>query len=136
MPYINRLLLAVALLLPSTAAMAQTPPPPTEVAVSPIQCWWKTDRSAVRVGEQFQLTLTCAVLDTDKVKVVVDESSLAPTALHLVPFEIVSGTRFRDIFNSPRRFFQYQYVMRLLGEEFFDKQVSLPRLQISYRVQN
>ena len=47
------------------------------------------------MGEHFQLTLTCAVLDTDKVKVVVDESSLAPTALHLVPFEIVSGTRFR-----------------------------------------
>jgi hypothetical protein len=87
-------------------------------------------------GEQFQLTLTCAVLDTDKVKVVVDESSLAPSALHLVPFEIVRGQRFRDILNSPRRFFQYQYSMRVLGEDFFDKEVSLPRLQISYRVQN
>src|SRR5436190_4280040 len=136
MPYINRLLLAVALLLPSTAAMAQTPPPPSEVAVSPIQCWWKTDRSAIRVGEQFQLTLTCAVLDTDKVKVAVDESSLAPSALHLVPFEIVSGTRFRDIRNSPRRFFQYEYTMRLLGEDFFGKETPLPRLEVSYRVQN
>ena len=42
----------------------------------PIECWWKTDRSAVRVGETFLLTLTCAVLDTERVKVVVDESSL------------------------------------------------------------
>src|SRR5436190_15508848 len=133
---------AICLLLVGRIVWAQTtapkpvPKPGPDVAMAPIECWWKTDRSAIRVGEQFQLTLTCAVIDTEKVKVVVDESSLAPTALHLVPFEIVTGTRFRDIFNSPRRFFQYQYVMRLLGEEFFDKQVSLPRLQISYRVQN
>jgi hypothetical protein len=130
-------LLLLALMSLPAAVEAQAPAQaPIEVAVSPIDCWWKTDRSAIRVGEQFQLTLTCAVLDTDKVKVVVDESSLAPSALHLVPFEIVTGRRFRDVVNSPRRFFQYQYSMRVLGEDFFDKQVSLPRLQISYRVQN
>jgi hypothetical protein len=106
------------------------------VAAPPIECWWKTDRSAVRVGETFSLTLTCAVLDTERVKVVVDESALAPSALHLVPFDIVGGERFRDIMNAPRRFFQYQYTMRVLGEEFFGKEVTLPRLQISYRVQN
>src|SRR3954470_20964118 len=129
---------AVVMFLFSSVALAQQPAAgsPKEVAVSPIECWWKTDRSAVRVGERFSLTLTCAVLDTDKVKVVVDESSLAPSALHLVPFEIVNGQRFRDILNSPRRFFQYQYTLRVLGEDFFDKQVSLPRLQLSYRVQN
>ena len=82
------------------------------------------------------LTLTCAVLDTERVKVVVDESGLAPSALHLVPFDIVGGERFRDILNAPRRFFQYQYSMRVLGEEFFGKEITLPRLQISYRVQN
>ena len=82
------------------------------------------------------LTLTCAVLDTERVRVVVDESGLAPSALHLVPFDIVSGQRFRDIANAPRRFFQYQYTMRVLGEEFFGKEVTLPRLQLSYRVQN
>lgn len=107
-----------------------------EVAIPPIECWWKTDRSAVRVGENFTLTLTCAVLDTDRVKVVVDESGLAPSAVHLVPFDIVGGERFRDILNAPRRFFQYQYSMRVLGEEFFGKEITLPRLQISYRVQN
>jgi hypothetical protein len=108
----------------------------SEVAVPPIECWWKTDRSAVRVGEQFALTLTCAILDTDRVRVVVDESGLAPSALHLVPFDIVDGQRFRDVPNSPRRFFQYRYTMRVLGEEFFGKEITLPRLQISYRVQN
>ena len=61
---------------------------------------------------------------------------LAPSALHLVPFDIVGGERFRDILKTPRRFFQYQYTMRVLGEEFFGKEVTLPRLQISYRVQN
>jgi hypothetical protein len=126
--------------LTSAAVFGQTPAAPPvakpEVIMAPIECWWKTDRSAVRVGERFSLTLTCAVLDTDKVKVVVDESSLAPSALHLVPFEIVNGQRFRDILNSPRRFFQYQYTMRVLGEEFFGKEITLPRLQLSYRVQN
>jgi hypothetical protein len=104
--------------------------------VAPIECWWKTDRSAVSVGENFTLTMTCAVLDTEQVKVVVDESGLAPSALHLVPFDIVGGERYRDIVNAPRRFFQYRYTMRVLGEEFFGKEITLPRLQVSYRVQN
>lgn len=107
-----------------------------EVSVPPIECWWKTDRSAVRIGERFRLTLTCAVLDTERATVVVDESSLDPSALHLTPFEIVGGQRFRDVLNAPRKFFQYQYTMRVLGEEFFGKEVPLPRLQITYRVQN
>jgi hypothetical protein len=132
----RRILLATLAVLAPLSAAAQTAAPKKDVAVAPIECWWKTDRSAIRVGEHFQLTLTCAVLDTDKVKVAVDESSLAPSALHLVPFEIVSGDRFRDISNSPRRFFQYEYTMRLLGEEFFGKEIPLPRLEVSYRVQN
>jgi hypothetical protein len=121
----------------STAGPAQASAvAPVEVAVAPIECWWKTDRNAARVGERFSLTLTCAVLDTDRVKVMVDESSLAPSALHLVPFEIVEGQRFRDIQNGRRKFFQYQYTIRVLGEEFFGKDITLPRLQLSYHVQN
>ena len=117
-------------------ARSAIPPQAGEVVAPPIECWWKTDRSAVRVGETFTMTLTCAVLDTERVKVVVDESALAPSALHLTPFDIVGGQRFRDIQNTPRRFFQYQYSMRVLGEEFFGREITLPRLQISYRVQN
>jgi hypothetical protein len=113
-----------------------TPTTPTDLTIPPIECWWKTDRSAVRVGENFQLTLTCAVLVTDRVSVVVDESSLEPSALHLTPFEIVGGQRFREILNAPRKFFQYQYSLRVLGEEFFGQEILLPRLQITYRVQN
>lgn len=121
---------------PTRSEIAATPTNPAEVVAPPIECWWKTDRSAVRVGETFALTLTCAVLDTERVKVVVDESGLAPSALHLVPFDIAGGERFRDVLHAPRRFFQYQYSMRVLGEEFFGKEITLPRLQISYRVQN
>jgi hypothetical protein len=136
----NRCVCALALLLLApVTALAQIPAtakPPAEISVAPIECWWKTDRSAVRVGERFALTLTCAVLDTDRVRVVVDESSLAPSALHLTPFEVIDGQRFRDIQNSPRRFFQYRYTMRILGEELFGEEITLPRLQISYRVQN
>jgi len=121
---------------PSNPTNPPKPTNPNEVALPPIECWWKTDRNAVRVGERFLLTLTCAVLDTERVRVVVDESGLAPSALHLVPFDVIGGDRFRDIQNAPRRFFQYQYTMRVLGEEFFGKEISLPRLQISYRVQN
>jgi len=121
---------------PKNATTQTNPTTPADVAVPPLECWWTTDCNAVRVGENFQLTLTCAVLDTERVSVVVDESSLDPSALHLTPFEIVGGQRFRDILNAPRKFFQYQYTMRVLGEEFFGKEVLLPRLQISYRVQN
>ena len=121
---------------PTPAPRPASPPNPADVAVPPIECWWKTDRSAVTIGENFQLTLTCAVLATERVSVVIDESSLDPAALHLTPFEIVGGQRFRDILNSPRKFFQYRYTMRVLGEEFFGKEVPLPRLQITYRVQN
>jgi hypothetical protein len=60
------------------AANAAGAADPAEAVLPPIECWWKTDRSAVRVGETFLLTLTCAVLDTERVKVVVDESGLAP----------------------------------------------------------
>src|SRR5688572_11658106 len=121
---------------PANPTKPTNPTNAAEASVAPIECWWKTDRSAVRIGENFTLTLTCAVLDTERVKVIVDESALAPSALHLVPFDIVGGERFRDILNAPRRFFQYQYTMRVLGEEFFGKEITLPRLQISYRVQN
>lgn len=129
---------ALSLLFIATPVAAQPtrPAQSVEVPVAPIECWWKTDRSAVRVGENFLLTLTCAVIDTERVRVVVDESGLAPTALHLVPFDIVGGQRFQDILNSPRRFFQFQYTMRLLGEEFFGQEITLPTMQIGYRVQN
>ena len=71
-----------------TAADAET----TNVEVDPIRCWWRTSAGAVRIGETFDLSLTCAVLDTDAVQVVPDESRLASRSSQMAPFEVVGGS--------------------------------------------
>ena len=67
----------------SSALLAQSPAPaPAPQAgvrtmeVDPIRCWWKTSDGAVRLGQTFTLTLTCAVLQNEGVQVVPDESRL------------------------------------------------------------
>ena len=105
-----------------------------EVELDPITCWWKTDRSAVQVGEQFSLLLTCSVIDTARVRVEADVSEFDPSAIALVPFEVLGGTRFEDIQAPPRRYFQYAYTMRLVGDEFFGQDVDIPTMQVTYNV--
>ena len=41
-----------------------------------LRCWWKSDRTAVHVGERFQLTLTCRVLETNTERIAPDERLL------------------------------------------------------------
>lgn len=133
------LIAAFVMALAPGAGASQSPAagtPGNDVAADPIQCWWKTDRSAVYVGEPFSLALTCALVDTNAAKAVVDESTLDPTTVHLPPFEVLGGKHYRDIWNGDRRFFQYRYDLRLTGEGFFGKDVTLPRLELSYRVQS
>lgn len=101
----------------------------------PIECWWRTGASAVRVGEPFTVVLTCAVLDTASTTVVPDQSRLDPAVLQLQPFEVTGGSQAPDIKTASRRFFQYEYNLRYIGEEF-GRDVALPQLQIAYRVQN
>lgn len=117
-------------------AAAQAPSPPHEVEVPPVECWWKADPGAVRLGERFSLVLTCALLQTAHVRVDVDESRLAPTSLRLPPFEVIEGERFRDVEREPWRFLQYRYAVRVLGEDLFGRDVAMPRLQLTYRVSN
>jgi len=105
-----------------------------EVEVDPITCWWKTDRSAVHVGEQFTLLLTCSVIDTARITVEADVSEFDPSAIALVPFEVLGGTRFEDIQAPPRRYFQYAYTMRLVGDEFFGQDVDIPSMEVTYNV--
>ena len=102
----------------------------------PITCWWRTDRSAVHVGEQFTLTLTCGVIETAGIRVVTDADRLDPAALDLTPFEIVGGTRHRDIQAPPRRYFQYSYTVRLLGDELFGRDVDIPSIPITYNIES
>lgn len=99
----------------------------------PIECWWRSDASAVRVGERFSLTLTCAVLESHSLTVLPDQSRLDPAVVQFAPFEIVDGTRAADLRAGDRRFFQYQYTLRMMANDSFGKDVSVPSPQIGYR---
>jgi hypothetical protein len=105
------------------------------VTLAPIQCWTRTSSNAVRVGELFTLVLTCAVVDCVSTTVVPDQSRLDPGALQVPPFEIVSGTQAADLRTRTHRYFQYEYVLRFLGEQI-GADVELPGPTISYRVQS
>lgn len=75
------------------------------VEESPLECWWRTDVTAVRVGQPFSLLLTCAQLDNESSAAVADESRLDPGAIQLTPFEVIGGTRAQDLRANGRRFF-------------------------------
>jgi hypothetical protein len=129
---------AAALLLVLTAGRvvvsAQTPPQEATVAADPIRCWWRTSAGAVRIGETFALTLTCAVLDTEAVRVEPDESRLGANVIQMAPFEVVDGVHPADLFSGQRRFFQYQYTLRIINPDVMGADVPLPPLAIRYRV--
>jgi hypothetical protein len=105
------------------------------VETAPLQCWWRTSAGAVRVGEPFTVILTCAVLETDEATVVVDQSRLEPSVVQFAPFEVLGGSHGADLRSDQRRFFQYVYRLRLIAENLFGRDVSLPETKLSYRVQ-
>lgn len=126
----SRLVLVVGLWITWTAAAAAQQGGP-----GPITCWWTADRVAVRVGEPFGLTLTCRVLETARATVVPNLAEIEPGSIQLTPFEVVEGARHEDVVTPPWRFVQYAYSLRLLGEEFFGRDVSIPSTAITFRVQ-
>ena len=126
---------AAALLLILTAAgpavaQSQTGPRPGEIETAPIRCWWKTDRTSIRVGERFVLTLTCSVIETRTVTVVPTLTQLDPGALQIPPFEVVGGSRRDDVVSAPWRYIQYEYTVRFLGEGYFGQDVTIPPLSV------
>ena len=127
-------LVLAALPLP---ARAQAPAAGTvDVEVEPITCWWRSSTSAVRSGEPFDLTLTCQVVETETTKVVPDQSKLDPAVVQLQPFEVIGGSHAPDMRVPGKRFFQYDYRLRLINEGAFGADVDVPQLQISYRVES
>jgi len=106
------------------------------VETDPLQCWWRTSAGAIRAGETFSAVLTCAVIETPDVKVVVDESRLEPSVAQFPPFEVTGGSHAADLRNGDRRFFQYEYRLRLIAENMFGKDVSLPETKLTYRIQS
>jgi hypothetical protein len=130
--------LVVAGLLTPIAAHAQAKrvPRPGEVESDPIKCWWKADRSAIRVGERFALVITCGVIETSSIKVVPAVNQLEPGAISLTPFEAVGGERREDVVVPPWRYIQFEYSMRLLSEGFFGQEVNIPSLTVTYNLQS
>src|SRR5262245_43235156 len=115
----RRILATIALLTAAAPVFAQNQTPTTKT--DPIQCWWKTTAGAVRVGEVFSAVLTCAVLETPDVKVVVDQSKLEPSVVQFAPFEVTGGSHAADLHTDDRRFFQYEYRLRVIAENLFGK---------------
>jgi hypothetical protein len=116
---------------------AQSPPQDATVdrlASTPVNCWWRASTNAVYVGEPFELTLTCRVMETDRLKAVPDVSNVEPTAIELTPFDVLEGARQEDIVAPPWRYLQYRYRVRLLGEEFFGRDVPIPAATITFRI--
>jgi hypothetical protein len=106
------------------------------VEVEPITCWWRPSVTAVKTAEHFDLRLTCAVVETEANKVVADFSKLDPTVVQLPPFEVLGGTHAADLVAPGKRFFQYDYRLRLLSEDLFGGDVPIPPLEISYRIES
>ena len=105
------------------------------VEVDALQCWRRIGTNAVHVGEQFDMMLTCSVVETDTARAVPDLAWLEPETLTVSPFEVLQGERYRDIVRAPRRFFQYRYALRIIGEDYFGLDVELPALEVKYRIE-
>ena len=105
------------------------------VALQAMQCWRRIASHAVHVGERFDMVLTCAVVDTETARVVPDLAWLEPETLGVSPFEVLDGERYDDVVRGPRRFFQYRYALRIIGEDYFGLDVELPPLELRYRIE-
>ncbi|MEO8680914.1 MAG: hypothetical protein ABI665_17815 [Vicinamibacterales bacterium] len=124
------------MLLVSSGASAQQPRPTEDVEVEPIVCWWRTTTSAVRAGEQFGLTLTCSVVETEAAKVVPDLSRLDANVVQLPPFEILGGSHPGDLVTPGKRFIQYDYKLRAIPEEAFGADIAVPPLEVTYNIES
>jgi hypothetical protein len=76
------------------------------------------------------------VVETEANKVVADFSKLDPTVVQLPPFEVLGGTHAADLLAPGKRFFQFDYRMRLFSEDLFGGDVPIPPLEISYRIES
>ena len=121
----------------ATAQERGREPPQEMVAeeVEAVSCWWRADKSAARVGEPFQLILTCRTVETEADTVVVNESGLAPQAISLPPFNVIGGERYDDIRKDHFRFFQYLYEIKFLEEGLFGGEAEIPPLEVSYHLE-
>ncbi len=126
----------ILLIASATAGWAQPARDAQLVEVDPIRCWWRASEGAVAIGQPFSIVLTCAVVETDRVRVVPDETALAVGTIQLAPFEIVGGSDPVNLRSGQRRFFQREYRVRIIDPNVIGRDVALPALQIHYRVES
>ena len=105
-----------------------------QTGVEPIRCWRQSSTGAVTLGETFTVTLTCAVFETQDTQVVPDESRLNVASIQMAPFEILGGSHPADVRRGSRRFFQYDYQLRIISRDAIGQDVNVPPVTISYRV--
>jgi hypothetical protein len=128
----KRLALLVVLIVGAHPLRAQT----QNIETEPVTCWWRTTATSIRVGEPFIVILTCSLLQTEAARAIADESRLEPSVVQLPPFEVVGGTRARDLTTAGRRFVQFEYRLRTIAENVFASEVALPPLELTYRVES
>ena len=104
-------------------------------AIEALRCWRRVGRNAVYVGERFNLLVTCSVAETESARAVPDLAGFEPESLAVSPFEVLEGRRYDDLVRGPRRFLQYRYTLRILGEDYFGTDVELPALDVRYRIE-
>jgi hypothetical protein len=102
---------------------------------TPLQCWWRTSTPAVRVAEPFSLLLTCAIEESETVHVVVDQAKLGPDAIAVSPFEVIGGGELTESAAGSRRFFQREYRLRVISDQAFGRDLLVPPVVVSYRLQ-
>jgi hypothetical protein len=117
-------------------AASRLPPRAGQTESDPIRCWWKTDRTSVRVGEPFGLTLTCGVIEAGPIAVVPALTQLEGGAIQLTPFEVVSATRRGDVVVPPWRYVQFEYSVRLLNDGYFGQDINLPAVSVTYNLKS
>jgi hypothetical protein len=118
--------------------VAPTPDPrsliPENLGWEPIRCWRQSTAGAVTIGEMFTVVLTCAVYEGDNAQVVPDESRLGVASIQMAPFEILGGSHPPDVRRGSRRFFQYDYQLRIISQDAPGSDTNIPPLTISYRI--
>jgi hypothetical protein len=110
------------------------PHPEKILGWEPLRCWRQSTAGAVSVGEAFSVVLTCAVYEGDNAQVIPDESRLGVASIQMAPFEIIGGSHPPDVHRAARRFFQYDYQLRIISPDAVGQDVNIPPVSISYRI--
>jgi hypothetical protein len=110
------------------------PHPEKILGWEPIRCWRQTTAGAITIGQTFTMVLTCAIYEGDNAQVIPDVSRLDVASIQVAPFEIAGGSHPPDVHRGARRFFQYDYQLRIISPDAIGQDVNIPPLSISYRI--